>query len=136
MAISWCGRLGKAKVSSGEKKFRKCDWFGSGRASVPRSTRGKRVTAEATIPRDVLVTHMRVTPEQLHYHATVGTIGAILAGASNNGAHSPNGITAIFIATGQDVAAAAILLDAAIASAAARSGPPGATPPRDCGTRW
>lgn len=67
-------------------------------------TRGKRVTAEATIPRDVLVEHLRVTPEALHYHSQLGTIGAILSGASNNGAHSPNGITAMFIATGQDVA--------------------------------
>jgi len=67
-------------------------------------TRGKRVTAEATIARDLLVEHLRVTPEALHYHSQLGTIGAILAGASNNGAHSPNGITAMFIATGQDVA--------------------------------
>ncbi len=67
-------------------------------------TRGKRVTAEATVPREVLLQHMRVTPEQLHYHASVGTIGSILSGASNNGCHSPNGITAMFIATGQDVA--------------------------------
>jgi hydroxymethylglutaryl-CoA reductase (NADPH) len=67
-------------------------------------TRGKRVTAEATVPRALLLEHLRVTPEQLHSHATLGTIGAILSGASNNGAHSPNGITAMFIATGQDVA--------------------------------
>ncbi len=31
-------------------------------------TRGKRVTAEATIPRDMLIQHMRVDPETLHYH--------------------------------------------------------------------
>jgi hydroxymethylglutaryl-CoA reductase (NADPH) len=67
-------------------------------------TRGKRVVAEATIPRDVLVQHMRVEPEQLTYHAQVANIGAFLSGANNNGAHSPNGITAMFIATGQDVA--------------------------------
>ncbi|MHB8873875.1 MAG: hydroxymethylglutaryl-CoA reductase [Myxococcaceae bacterium] len=67
-------------------------------------TRGKRVTAEATISRELLLAELRVTPEQLHTHASIGTIGAILAGASNNGAHSPNGITAMFIATGQDVA--------------------------------
>jgi hydroxymethylglutaryl-CoA reductase (NADPH) len=67
-------------------------------------TRGKRVTAEATIPRDVLVQHMRVEPETLHYHADVANVGAFLSGANNNGAHSPNGITAMFIATGQDVA--------------------------------
>ncbi|MEO8198827.1 MAG: hydroxymethylglutaryl-CoA reductase, partial [Thermoanaerobaculia bacterium] len=67
-------------------------------------TRGKRVTAEATIPREVLIQNMRVEPEQLHYHAQVANVGAFLSGANNNGAHSPNGITAMFMATGQDVA--------------------------------
>lgn len=67
-------------------------------------TRGKRVTAEATIPRDVLIQHMRVEPEALTYHAGVANVGAFLSGANNNGAHSPNSITAMFIATGQDVA--------------------------------
>jgi hydroxymethylglutaryl-CoA reductase (NADPH) len=67
-------------------------------------TRGKRVTAEATIPREVLEQHMRVDPETLHYHSNIANVGAFLSGANNNGAHSPNGITAMFIATGQDVA--------------------------------
>ncbi len=67
-------------------------------------TRGKRVVAEATIPRDVLIQHMRVEPEKLHYHAGIANVGSILSGANNNGAHSANGITAMFIATGQDVA--------------------------------
>ena len=67
-------------------------------------TRGKRVTAECTIPRNVLIEHMRVEPESLTYHAGVANIGSILSGANNNGAHSANGITAMFIATGQDVA--------------------------------
>ncbi|KAB2963774.1 MAG: hydroxymethylglutaryl-CoA reductase [Thermoanaerobaculia bacterium] len=67
-------------------------------------TRGKRVVAECTIPREVLIQNMRVEPEQLHYHAQVANVGAFISGANNNGAHSPNGITAMFIATGQDVA--------------------------------
>jgi hydroxymethylglutaryl-CoA reductase (NADPH) len=67
-------------------------------------TRGKRVTAEATIPRDVLLQHMRVDPETVHYHANIANVGAFISGANNNGCHSPNGITAMFIATGQDVA--------------------------------
>jgi hydroxymethylglutaryl-CoA reductase (NADPH) len=67
-------------------------------------TRGKRVVAEATIPAEVLIQHMRVKPEQLFYHFNVANVGAILSGANNNGAHSANGITAMFIATGQDVA--------------------------------
>jgi hydroxymethylglutaryl-CoA reductase (NADPH) len=67
-------------------------------------TRGKRVTAECTIKRDVLIERMRVEPEQLAYHAGVANVGAFMSGANNNGAHSANAITAIFIATGQDVA--------------------------------
>ncbi|AII52197.1 hydroxymethylglutaryl-CoA reductase [Hymenobacter sp. APR13] len=67
-------------------------------------TRGKRVVAEAVIKRDVLQQRMRVTPEQLAYHGQVSNVGAFISGANNNGAHSANGITALFIATGQDVA--------------------------------
>jgi Hydroxymethylglutaryl-CoA reductase len=67
-------------------------------------TRGKRVTAEAVVPREVLIEQMRVEPESLTYHSGVANIGAFLSGANNNGCHSPNGITAMFIATGQDVA--------------------------------
>ncbi len=67
-------------------------------------TRGKRVTAECTVKRDVLIEHMRVETENLAYHAGVANVGSILSGANNNGLHSANGITAMFIATGQDVA--------------------------------
>ncbi len=67
-------------------------------------TRGKRVIAEVTIPRDVLEQNMRVRPESLTYHYQIANVGAILSGANNNGLHSANAITAMFIATGQDVA--------------------------------
>ncbi|HEY1011174.1 MAG TPA: hydroxymethylglutaryl-CoA reductase [Herpetosiphonaceae bacterium] len=67
-------------------------------------TRGKRVTAEVVIPRQVLIENMRVEPEGLAYHYGVANIGGFLSGVNNNGLHSANGITAMFIATGQDVA--------------------------------
>lgn len=67
-------------------------------------TRGKRVTAEVVVPREILVQHMRVEPATVHYQAGVSNVGSMLSGANNNGCHSPNGITAMFIATGQDVA--------------------------------
>jgi hydroxymethylglutaryl-CoA reductase (NADPH) len=67
-------------------------------------TRGKRVTAEAVIKREVLEQRMRVEPENLAYHYGVANIGSIMSGANNNGLHSANAITAMFIATGQDVA--------------------------------
>jgi len=67
-------------------------------------TRGKRVVAEATIPRDILKKVLRTTPEQICEHINTENVGAMLAGVNNNGMHSANGITALFIATGQDVA--------------------------------
>jgi hydroxymethylglutaryl-CoA reductase (NADPH) len=47
---------------------------------------------------------MRTSPESLHYHHHVSAVAGFMSGVNNNGAHSPNGITAMFIATGQDVA--------------------------------
>jgi hydroxymethylglutaryl-CoA reductase (NADPH) len=67
-------------------------------------TRGKRVTAEAVIPRAVLREGLRVDPETLQVHAGIANVGALLSGTNNNGLHSANAITALFIATGQDVA--------------------------------
>lgn len=67
-------------------------------------SRGKRVTAEATIPRELMAEEMGVDTRELAYHNGVANIGAFLAGANNNGLHSANAITAMFIATGQDVA--------------------------------
>ncbi|MCW8874097.1 MAG: hydroxymethylglutaryl-CoA reductase [Xanthomonadales bacterium] len=67
-------------------------------------TRGKRVTAEALVKRDVLLEVMDADTESLYQHYKVSTIGAMLSGANNNGCHSANAITAMFIATGQDVA--------------------------------
>lgn len=67
-------------------------------------TRGKRVTAEATIKREHLLSVMRVEPKQIDYHGRVAGVGSFLSGVNNTGLHSPNGITAMFIATGQDVA--------------------------------
>jgi len=67
-------------------------------------TRGKRVTAEAVIPRQVLGSVLRVTPEGLVQHGSVANVGAFLSGAVNNGLQAANGITAMFIACGQDAA--------------------------------
>ena len=67
-------------------------------------TRGKRVIAEITLKKEVLIQHMRVEPKQLDNHARIAGVGSFLSGVNNTGLHSPNGITAMFIATGQDVA--------------------------------
>jgi hydroxymethylglutaryl-CoA reductase (NADPH) len=67
-------------------------------------TRGKRVVAEATLKKDLLKQLMGVDTETLFWARQVQMAGSFLVGAANNGAHAANGLTAMFIATGQDVA--------------------------------
>ncbi len=67
-------------------------------------TRGKRVTAEVTIPAALIQKIAGVPVDILVQQRQVSSLGSFLAGANNNGSHSANGITALFIATGQDVA--------------------------------
>jgi len=67
-------------------------------------TRGKRVVAEAVIKDAVLQRIMGVTTKQLFQSRQISQAGAFMVGAANNGAHAANGLTAMFIATGQDVA--------------------------------
>jgi hydroxymethylglutaryl-CoA reductase (NADPH) len=67
-------------------------------------TRGKRLVAEATIP-DVLFRQIMNSSTELMFRARqVSNLGSFMSGVNNNGAHSANGITAMFIATGQDAA--------------------------------
>jgi len=67
-------------------------------------TRGKRVVAEAVVRRDVLLEIMDADTEALYYHSKVAGLGTMMSGANNNGCHAANAITAMFLATGQDVA--------------------------------
>ncbi len=108
--------VGKATLAA-------CEWIVANHPAAPRyllsggidtdkkhsainvlQTRGKRVIAEATIPADLLRTVMGVEPQTLFWARQVSQTGAFLARSSNNGAHAANGLAALFIATGQDVA--------------------------------
>jgi hydroxymethylglutaryl-CoA reductase (NADPH) len=107
----------------GKATFAACEWM---RAAYPESldyvlsgnidtdkkhshinvlhTRGKRVIAEAVIPDATMQRLMGVDTPSLFRSRQLSNVGALLSGAVNNGAHAANGITALFIATGQDVA--------------------------------
>ena len=67
-------------------------------------TRGKRVVAEATIRKKLLEDIMGVDTRDLFRARQIQMAGAFLAASANNGAHAANGLSALFIATGQDVA--------------------------------
>jgi hydroxymethylglutaryl-CoA reductase (NADPH) len=107
----------------GKATFAACEWIKSQRKEIVHyylesnfatdkkgsqinviRTRGKRVTAEATVPKHILETMMNTSTAPLHYHHQIANVGGFISHVNNNGAHSANGITAIFMATGQDVA--------------------------------
>src|SRR3954449_2657172 len=67
-------------------------------------TRGKRVIAEATVPNELFHRIMRSDSGLMYRARQVSNLGGFMSGVNNNGAHSANGITAMFIATGQDAA--------------------------------
>jgi hydroxymethylglutaryl-CoA reductase (NADPH) len=67
-------------------------------------TRGRRVVAEAIVDKDILRQTMGVDTGTMFWARQISNVGAFMVGASNNGAHAANGLTALFIATGQDVA--------------------------------
>jgi len=66
--------------------------------------KGKRVTAGATLPARTVRALLQTTPEAMArlWHRTV--LGQLEAGATGYGGQVANGLTALFIATGQDVA--------------------------------
>lgn len=68
------------------------------------NTRGKRVIAEVTLSKKLTEEVLNISAEKMYKLRKLSLTGAFMAGAVNNGAHSANGITAMFIATGQDVA--------------------------------
>ena len=67
-------------------------------------TRGKRVIAEFILKRDVAKELLRIDTEWLYRYRQIASVGTMLAGSAYSGAHSANGIAAMFIATGQDAA--------------------------------
>ena len=67
-------------------------------------TRGKRVVAEVTLPAALIRDIMHTSAEALHRQRQLSNMGAMMAASVNNGSHFANGITALFIACGQDVA--------------------------------
>lgn len=62
------------------------------------------MVAEITLPGPLIREILHTTAEALYRQRQLSNMGALLSGAVNNGAHYANGIAALFIACGQDVA--------------------------------
>ncbi|NJL20931.1 MAG: hydroxymethylglutaryl-CoA reductase [Leptolyngbyaceae cyanobacterium SM1_3_5] len=71
------------------------------------SVRGKKVTAEVTLPAELVKKRLRSTPEQMVNYWRMSAIGGTLAGTIGVQGHYANGLAALFIACGQDAACVA-----------------------------
>jgi len=108
---------------SGKATFVACEWIRAHHPLKPRyilsgaidtdkkhsmmnviQTRGKRVIAEFTLKRDIARQVLRIDTSDLYRYRQIAAVGALQAGSAYSGAHSANGIAALFIATGQDEA--------------------------------
>jgi hydroxymethylglutaryl-CoA reductase (NADPH) len=68
------------------------------------NVRGKKVTSEILIPRDIVATILKSTPEKIAKYWQASTLAVTQSGAIGAQGHVANGLTALFIACGQDVA--------------------------------
>lgn len=67
-------------------------------------TRGRNVTAEVVLPRDLVTRGLHTSPERMCDYWRMSFVGGAQTGSIGVSGHVANGLTALFIACGQDVA--------------------------------
>jgi len=68
---------------------------------------GKRVVADITISRALVEQQLHTSPERMVEYWYAGAIGGVLSGATGIQGHFANGLAALYLACGQDVACVA-----------------------------
>ena len=71
------------------------------------SVRGRKVTAEVILPTDLIAHRLRTTPVQMVNYWRMSAIGGVLSGTLGVHGHYANGLSALYIACGQDAACVA-----------------------------
>jgi len=66
--------------------------------------RGRKVTAEVVLKREIVEKILKTTPEKIIKYWQTSTLAVIQSGSIGAQGHIANGLTALFIACGQDVA--------------------------------
>jgi len=69
-----------------------------------QSVRGKRVTAEVTLPAALISQVLHTTPERMMDYWHMSAMGGVLTGSIGIQGHFANGLAALYIACGQDAA--------------------------------
>jgi hydroxymethylglutaryl-CoA reductase (NADPH) len=68
------------------------------------TVRGRKVTAEIVLPARLVRTRLRTTPRLMADYARMATVGALMSGTVGVHGQLANGLAALFLACGQDVA--------------------------------
>ncbi|MBS0625481.1 MAG: hydroxymethylglutaryl-CoA reductase [Verrucomicrobia bacterium] len=71
------------------------------------SVRGKKVTAEVVLPKELVEKYLHTTPELMVKYWSISAIGGVLSGCIGTQGHYANGLAALYLACGQDVACVA-----------------------------
>jgi hydroxymethylglutaryl-CoA reductase (NADPH) len=69
--------------------------------------RGKKVCAEVMVPADLVAKRLHTTPEHMVKYWTMSAMGGVLSGSMGVQGHYANGLAALYLACGQDVACVA-----------------------------
>jgi hydroxymethylglutaryl-CoA reductase (NADPH) len=89
--------------------FLEANYSGDKKASARSfvGVRGRRVSAEVTVPAELVRRRLRTTPERMADYFRMGALGGVLSGTLGAQGHYANGLAALYLATGQDVACVA-----------------------------
>lgn len=71
------------------------------------SVRGKKVSAEVTLPVELVQKRLHTTPAKMVDYWRMAAVGGVLSGAMGMQGHYANGLAALYLACGQDVACVA-----------------------------
>jgi hydroxymethylglutaryl-CoA reductase (NADPH) len=69
--------------------------------------RGKKVSAEALLPAELITKRLHTTPEHMVNYWRMSALGGVLSGTLGVHGHYANGLAALYLACGQDVACVA-----------------------------
>jgi hydroxymethylglutaryl-CoA reductase (NADPH) len=94
------------RSTSCERYYLRCNYSSDKKPAAINLFRpyGKEVAIDVTLPASVVETYLGVSPRDLLEFLATGRLGAMQAGALGMNAHFANGLAAIYIACGQDVA--------------------------------
>ena len=76
-------------------------------AKCMADVRGKRVVAEIKISRELVCDQLHTTPEHMVEYWYAGAIGGVMSGTTGIQGHFANGLAALYLACGQDIACVA-----------------------------